>query len=207
MITMTVQNRKWCVYSHSLHGDIVYVGVGTLTRPFERTRRNAKWTELVGIEPSYEVTVHLWTDDRREALRAEADLITRLKPRCNDLMNGYTCPARNRRVSETHKGKTVSPETRGKISVGRIGIPNGWQGRSHTEQAKGKIRLTKLCYPIRCVQTGKEYPSIASAAASLSVPKTSLRMHLRGDAPHVRGMTFERVRAGQSTPVEGARHV
>jgi hypothetical protein len=197
-----IEDKRWCVYTHATDGEVFYVGVGISTRPFERIKRNHLWSAHVAANPTLEVGIALWTNDRNEALRLEAKMIRDLVPRCNQLMNGYTNAKRNRKAATVHSGKSVSSGTRQKISAARTGvIPNGWTGRKHRDETKDKIRAAHKCHPIVCVETGEQFQSIRSASIELGIAKTSLRAHLRGDAPHVRGMTFLRV--GLDTLVAG----
>lgn len=193
--TVTIRKGRWCVYSHATEGVAFYVGVGVASRPFERTRRNQKWAAFVKGMTSYEVSFHLWTDDRIEALRVEAALIKSLKPACNQMMNGYTNAERNAINSRVHKGKVLSVEARQKIGATRRarGCTNNMTGRTHSEETKAKMRAAKPCCPIRCEQTGIEYPSVRAAASMLKIARSSLRDHMRGVVKHVEGLTFLRV--------------
>ena len=178
---------------------VFYVGVGNTERPFSRRKshRNALWLAQIESLPAFDVDVILWTDKREEALRFEANLIKELRPECNQLMNGYTNPDRNRRVGEVMRGKSLSQETRQKIGeTRRIMKLGGKVGYVFSEESKQKIRATRKCTAVRCNETGVEYPSLTVAAASLKIRKQSLMDHIHGRVDHVQGLTFSILQAG-----------
>jgi hypothetical protein len=140
---------------------------------------------------SYDVTVVLWTDDAVEAQLEEARLIRELAPACNQKMNGYVTPGRAERIAQALTGHAVTAATRQKLSLARTGrIPNGWQGRHHSQQAREKIGLNQHRIPVVCDQTGEHFPSIKAAAEALHISKTNVRLHLKGRLRHVCGYTF-----------------
>jgi NUMOD3 motif len=227
-------NKAYCVYLHRQGETVFYVGKGRPYRPFEASRRNRKWVDLVSTLDTYEVEIVLWTNDDTEARLEEARLIRLFRPACNAMMNGFINIAAKAASSQTHKGKVlsietrhkiaqanqrrfVSPEerakigdalrgrpsplkgtaitqeTREKISLARKGkIPNGWQGRQHTESAKQLLRASKPGTAIQCIETGQVFSSINEAARTLGISKSNLRLHLKGRNRHAAGYTFEK---------------
>jgi hypothetical protein len=226
--------KAYCVYLHRTGETVFYVGKGRPYRPFESSRRNRSWTDLVSTLETYDVEIVLWTNDNAEAAKEEARLIRLWKPSCNQMMNGYTNEIQRLAASRTHAGKVLSIETRQKISDARTGqpvslkarqkiadalkgrpsplkgqrislearqkisqarkgrIPNGWQGRQHTETTKQLMRQGKPGMSIRCLETGQVFPSINEAARALGISKSGLRLHLKGRNRHASGYTFEK---------------
>jgi hypothetical protein len=82
-MSVIVQNQKFCVYSHSIDGEIFYVGMRNPHRPYDRGMRNPRWHTRVEKSGAYEVIIHVWTDDRRTAQRIEREMIETHKPSCN----------------------------------------------------------------------------------------------------------------------------
>ena len=132
-------------------------------------------------------------NNRSEAKLVECDLIYEHRPSCNQLMNGYSNEARNLRCSEVMRGKTVTSETRTKISSSRTGvIANGWQGRTHTENSKKRIRESRVCCKIQCNETGIVYASIKEAARELEIAVSLIRGVIYGRCNQTHGMTFSK---------------
>lgn len=72
----------WYVYSHTLDGELIYIGAGQKRRPFNRIDRNSLWKAMVraGNDLRIEVLAILPTKDA--ALDLEYSLIARLQPAC-----------------------------------------------------------------------------------------------------------------------------
>lgn len=195
MSRVTVSTKHaYCVYTHSHNGIVFYVGKGRPYRPFDTSRRKGKWVEFVRTLETFDVEIVLWTSDNAIATQEEARLIREFRPCCNQYMNGYANAERRLASSHANTGKVISLATRQKISTARKGhIPNGWEGHSHTEESKQKIRASQHCIPIVCIETGDSFPSIAAAAKALSISKTNIRLHLQGRYRHVSGYTFQKL--------------
>jgi predicted XRE-type DNA-binding protein len=75
---------RFCVYKHLVNGEVFYVGQGLAPRPFERAKRNQKWTSLAEQNKG-KVLIEIvsWHDTLPEARAAERILIRKLKPACN----------------------------------------------------------------------------------------------------------------------------
>lgn len=79
--------KKYCVYSHSVDGEIFYIGCGTLLRPLilsgggsSYSGRNRFWEDVVTKHGYFDVTILHWFDSKREAIAREKELISEHKP-------------------------------------------------------------------------------------------------------------------------------
>lgn len=78
--------RPYYVYTHSIDGEIFYVGMGTLTRALEfrrEIRRSLRWERIVAKSRHFEVDIVATCRNKAEALEKEYELIQRYKPRGN----------------------------------------------------------------------------------------------------------------------------
>lgn len=87
-MSVAVPRLKFCVYLHVKNGVIFYVGMGSLSRAFERDYRHHTWLSLVGREP-YEVRVYSWCLNKKVARKRELLAIKKFKPLCNFHHNGF----------------------------------------------------------------------------------------------------------------------
>ncbi len=201
---MFIKSSGVCVYVHRTGEQVLYVGKGVSSRPFERTRRNEKWHEAVAANGGFDVEIVAWFDSDAAALLFEAELIQKLAPTSNLMMNGWKRSAEFcAMVSAIHKGKIVSGETREKMRVAMT-------GKTHTEETRQRLREANKgvvpwnkglalpgtnksrMHPIREVETGVIYESVAQASRVLDIPKATLLQHMRGKLRHARGRVFER---------------
>ena len=99
-------------------------------------------------------------------------------------------------------GKRLTDETKAKISAKALGRKasaqaieanrRGQTGRRHPEETRARMRQSKLCFAVRCLETGAEYPSVKAAARATGLAHASIMRHLCGASPGVRGFTFRR---------------
>lgn len=80
---ITIRMDKYCVYTHSIDGDVFYVGKGLSGRPFDAHSRNPEWLAIAAGAGSFDVEIVGWYDSGEAALEAEAQLIKKLKPIAN----------------------------------------------------------------------------------------------------------------------------
>lgn len=75
-----------------------------------------------------------------------------------------------KKISEIHKGKTLSEATKQKISQTRLErqIPSNFKGKKHTKEAKEKVGR-KNGKPVRCIETGQEFYSTGEACRQLNI--------------------------------------
>jgi predicted GIY-YIG superfamily endonuclease len=83
--------RFWYVYAHSNAGKIFYIGSGLKSRPYDKKLRNALWKAHVSKTGPYTITRLAETDNRKEALRIERDMIAAHKPACNTIAEPTPC--------------------------------------------------------------------------------------------------------------------
>jgi hypothetical protein len=81
--TLWIHPNYRCVYTHEIDGEIVYIGKGWPTRPFEFWNRNTYWTEAMDFEAGYRITILAWFATDAEAISYEEYLITTLNPKFN----------------------------------------------------------------------------------------------------------------------------
>lgn len=80
---MKIYPHKFCVYAHSINGQVFYVGMGRARRTLEMESRNSIWTGIVKKSDSFDSTILSWYRSSKLARRAEASEIRRLKPIAN----------------------------------------------------------------------------------------------------------------------------
>lgn len=114
-----------------------------------------------------------------------------------------------KKLSEAHLGKTLSEETKTKISESLKGESNPFWNKHHTDETKAKIskihkgkkipkevrkRMSESHFkPVRCVETGKEYPSIKEAARQLNLHEQNINACCKGRVKTTGGLHFEYV--------------
>lgn len=82
---------------------------------------------------------------------------------------------RLRKMSEAHKGKRLSEETRQKLSVALKAEKAYWYGKHHSVETRKKLSRTHKGKPalnkkkVLCVETGKVYESVTMAAEEIGV--------------------------------------
>jgi hypothetical protein len=79
--------KKYCVYSHSVDGEIFYIGCGTLLRPLvlsgggsSYSGRNRFWEDVVTKYGYFDLKILDWFDSKQEAVAREKELISEYKP-------------------------------------------------------------------------------------------------------------------------------
>ena len=73
---------QYCVYSHSLNGQIFYIGKGSQQRAYSKHCRNELWNGLVG-NGGFEVSIIKRFRCTLKARRLERALIRKMKPSAN----------------------------------------------------------------------------------------------------------------------------
>lgn len=87
------------------------------------------------------------------------------------------------KLSVAHKGRQLSEEHRQKISMGLLGHRVSVDGMRRTTEAKYK--------PVRCLETGRVFPSIKVAAATTGANPSNISAVCRGQRKHTLGLHFE----------------
>lgn len=83
--------EKKCVYSHSIDGEIFYIGVGTHNRPFATCNENYShrskiWQSFVH-DREYQINILRWFGNKSKAHQFEVKLIRKYSPICNQVHN------------------------------------------------------------------------------------------------------------------------
>lgn len=84
--SIVVYLDKYCVYTHSVEGEIFYVGKGTGSRPFSHELRNDAWKAIASGVGKVEINIVDWYENEDAALEVEKVLIRKLRPIAN--LNG-----------------------------------------------------------------------------------------------------------------------
>lgn len=143
------------VYSHSLNGEIFYIGVGSRIRTSSFCHRNEKWHNFVkDLKDDVVVNIMLKTRNRKEGFDYEREMIIKHKPYANyydGTPSGYKNPMYGKkhtkeaieRMSEVKKGKKLSAETKRKMSEARKGENAPMYGKKHTKETRDKMRKNR----------------------------------------------------------------
>lgn len=167
------------------------MGKGACYRPFETSRRNDKWYEVVASTGAFEVEIAGWFETDQEARRVETIEIKHHCPIANLMQNGLRRTDEFKLfISQLHTGKTNSERTRAKISDAMQGRPAWNKGISPTSDHRDKLRKSANKRAITEVISGRTFESIHEAARSLGIEKANIGCVLRGAAKTVKGMEF-----------------
>jgi hypothetical protein len=160
---------------------IFYVGKGCKKRARDKQYRNQYWHNIVN-KHGFEVKFLVKNVDEEFAFLVEQERIDQLKilgvKICNQTdggegSSGLVMPkSAKERISQIHKGKTISLEQRGKASEALKKIKK-------TPEWIQKIALAKS-KPVICIDTGVEYRSALEAHKATGANKISIRQACRG---------------------------
>jgi hypothetical protein len=78
-----VDLNRYCVYTHSVDGEVFYIGKGVASRPFCTDGRNSCWYAIVSKAKGFDVDILRWFDTNDEACRWERRMIEEYKPVAN----------------------------------------------------------------------------------------------------------------------------
>jgi hypothetical protein len=76
-------DAHWCVYAHSLDGNVFYIGCGKKERPFNSANRGRLWKVIVSVSRRYEVQILEWFSDETTAYERETQEIKNRRPASN----------------------------------------------------------------------------------------------------------------------------
>jgi hypothetical protein len=192
---MTIYPQKFCVYAHSINGQIIYIGKGRGYRSCESRARTPQWIEAVQNAGFFDVTILEWFEQDQDAKKFEALQIHKFKPLGNLMHNGLTRSINHKlAMSRAVKGICKSELTRAKMSAARFGkVPvnkgqamSAGQKQMLSEQAQKRIAIVET-------KSGQSFPSVRAASKQLGIAKTTLLQHLQGKLKHAHGMTFRRM--------------
>ena len=149
--------------------DVFYIGKGQRRRAWSTSGRSAYWKRKVKKHGFEVIIVHIWKTEA-EALAHEVELISACRKQrvllCNITDGGEGAnglihsDATKKRIAEARIGKTLSAETRAKLSAALTGLPKSEQhcakmreqrlgkpGRPVSEATKRKLAVAKLGKP------------------------------------------------------------
>ncbi len=147
--------NKYVVYGHyDDSGICFYIGIGDLKRPFKLKERSVLWQRYVGKhcatgKPEIKVWAKELTWEKACAMEKQwialygrKDKDTGCLVNLTDGGEGAINPSKETRtkISNTHKGKVMSLETRTKLAIAGIGKTHN-RGKIRSEEAKQKIAL------------------------------------------------------------------
>jgi hypothetical protein len=131
--------KDTCVYLHKKpNGEVFYVGIGNIKRPFWKFRDNPYWINIVKKYPDYIIEVLQENLDWKIACELETKLISKYKRKidggnlCNMTLGG-----------DGTKGYKHSDETKQRLKELSTGNKN-CVGFKHSEEAKKNMSLAHL---------------------------------------------------------------
>lgn len=79
-------NHSFAVYSHFLHGQLIFIGFGAVEKAVNLTdaRKNSRWLEITAGQTAVEVEIGETFKTRGEALEAWRAAVDHYRPPCND---------------------------------------------------------------------------------------------------------------------------
>ena len=91
-------DKVWYVYSHSMNGRLIYLGMGGPLRPFSNSDRNDLWYRHAGDIRSLTICILRRFKSRSAAAAYERNLIAQFQPVANIMHN-----IKNSRKSYKHR--------------------------------------------------------------------------------------------------------
>lgn len=104
-------------------------------------------------------------------------------PENNPMYGKHHSEDTKKKISEKAIGRTLSEETKKKLSAINAGENNCMYGQTHTKEAREKIKRA-LGHPVRCIETGIIYPSEIEAKRQTGVDNTMIHRYLKGKASY-----------------------
>ena len=71
------------IYSHSVNGDIFYIGSGNSKRPHDKRCRTKLWKDKTSTINAFDINILFEFDNKEDAHDIEKELIYKIKPECN----------------------------------------------------------------------------------------------------------------------------
>jgi hypothetical protein len=128
-----------CVYLHKKpNGEVFYVGIGNIKRPFCKFRDNPHWNNVVKKHPNYIIKIINRDLDWKTACELEIKLISEFKRKidggilCNITLGG-----------DGSKGLRHSDKTKEILRKASTGNKN-CIGYKHSEEARNNMRLSQI---------------------------------------------------------------
>ena len=131
--------KDTCVYLHKKpNGEVFYVGIGNIKRPFWKFRDNPHWNNVVKKHPDYIIEIISQDLDWETACELETKLISEYKRKidggnlCNITLGG-----------DGAKGLKHSEETKQRLKELSTGNKN-CVGYKHSEETRNNMRLSHI---------------------------------------------------------------
>ncbi len=128
-----------CVYLHKKqNGEVFYVGIGNIKRPFWKFRDNPHWNNVVKKHPDYIIEIISQDLDWKTACELETKLISEYKRKidggslCNITLGG-----------DGAKGLKHSEETKQRLRELSTGNKN-CIGYKHSDETRNNMRLSQI---------------------------------------------------------------
>lgn len=108
----------------------------------------------------------------------------RLKnPENNPLYGTHHSEETKQKMSQKAIGRKHSENAKQKMSEQRVGEKNVMYGKTHTEEAKEKIKLA-VSRPVKCIETGTIYPSALEAKRQTGADNAAINRCINGKAAY-----------------------
>ena len=138
-------------------------------------------------------------DDRKALVYAEEQFVNATfinDPQCMNLQTGgigrspYKMSVEHKnKISNAHKGKTKSIETRRRMSTATKGRRRNI-GIKFSDERKKNISLGKDRHSVLCTNNNTTYPSISAASKALKIPAGNIGSVCKGNREHTCGYRF-----------------
>lgn len=182
---MSQNSTNYQVYIHRANGQIIYVGMGLPYRAYDFKGRNSYWKRL---HSKYEISVEIYKSglSRDSAFQLEMELISKLKPPCNFTKGGDGGNVWESLTSEHQERIRLNNR------LSQSGSNHSQYGKQKSESTKCKIRQAKsdLFVPVKCVETGILFESIAEASRQTGVAPYYIKRIIKGRRKSAYGLSF-----------------
>ena len=163
---------------------VVYVGAGNSSRPYNMIRRSKEHLELINsVGVVVEVVQENLTPEN--ASKLEIQLIKQyglenlLNKRISGAGTNQITEEGKRRLAEFRTGRKHSEETRAKISSGN-------KGKIVSQETRQRMSDARVKRQVRDMYTENTYNSVKEAAADLGLKYSTAMAQLRGRTKRVR---------------------
>ena len=131
-----MEDKKYCIYRHlKPNGEVFYIGIGNIKRPYERRHHNNLWDKVIKKHPNYEIQVLKKNATLEEVKDLEIILISYYGRKCDK--TGNLC---NLSLGgEGAFGFKHSKESKDKMSKSRQGFVPWNKNKILTDEHKLKL--------------------------------------------------------------------
>ena len=213
---MIIENGKYTIYVlNNTITNKIYVGVTTrsLRERFHggegyRHQKNIYADILKYGWHSFESEIFASGLTEEEAFHMEKILISKLRELDPDMLynrdaggkHGDHCEKTKEIIREINVGRVVTEEAKNKIRKARASqVFSAEALAKRSAKMKGRKMSPEFCKRIgersskavRCIENGKEYPSMKLAAEDLGLSVSGISQQIKGVYKHVKGYHFE----------------